>query len=129
MKRLIALLLTAVLLVPFGAAMAQVTSVQPDVFGRFVAAGPAPTLATCGTSSTVSGNDTAGKITIGTGTPSACTITFSRAFAVAPSCYAVDETTAAKNAVTAASTTTAVVLTFAAATVNSDVIAYICIGR
>lgn len=105
------------------AALAQSTN------GRLITTGAAPALSSCGTNSTIVGNDNAGKVTIGTGTPAACTLTFAVAFANAPSCYANDETTQAKNAIQATSTTTTVVLTLAAAAVTSDVISYICIGR
>lgn len=132
MKRLItgcvALALLAVFLALPSPVAAQVTPIQPDTVGRFVAAGPLPTLGTCGTSSTMVGNDTAGKITIGTGTPATCAFTFSRAFAAAPSCTAEDETTTSK-VVNATSTTTAVTIAVTGNTVNGDVLSYVCIGR
>jgi hypothetical protein len=48
----------------------------------------APTVSSCGTSPAVAGTDQVMKVTFGTGTPSACTITFNRAFPVAPNCVA-----------------------------------------
>lgn len=92
--------------------------------------GPVPTLSACGTSPTISGNDNSGTITIGTATPSACTLTFNIAWPNAVSCYFVDRTTATANPGRPTSvTTTAITWTFAAATVNGDVIDYLCLGR
>lgn len=131
LKVVAALTLVAVLAV-IGVSYAQVTSLSTDVFGRFRGNGPAPTLSTCGTAPTVAGTDTAGVITIGTGTPAACTVTFARTFVNAPTCYFNDRTTAGK---TNAGTTYQVVeaaasvtVTFQAATVNGDVISYSCLG-
>ena len=94
-----ATLLVCLLAATFGSGvLAQVTPIQPDTVGRFVAAGPAlaaTSLATCGTTPTIVGNDTAGKITLGV-TPTgavSCVLTFSRAFDVAPICPAMNETT------------------------------------
>lgn len=49
--------------------------------GHVVALGTAPTVATCGTSpSAVTGTDTAGYVTTGTGTVNSCAVTFAKAF-------------------------------------------------
>jgi hypothetical protein len=113
-------------------ALAQAQGASTDAYGRFIGNGPAPTLSSCGTAPTILGTDSAGRITIGTGTPSACTLTFARAWANVPTCYFNDETTAGKtNAGTTyqvVPTKTAVVVTFQAATVNGDVIGYVCVG-
>lgn len=44
-----------------------------------------PVLTTCGTTPTIVGNDTVGKLTTG-GTATTCTITFTTAYNVAPAC-------------------------------------------
>ena len=99
-------------------------------FTNLSGGGSTPTLSSCGTSPTISGTNSAGAITIGTGTPSACTLTFSSAYANGVACVFNDRTTAAANPGRATSvSTSAVTWTFAAATANSDVIDYICIGR
>ena len=70
-----------------------------------------PTISSCGTGSPLaSGNDTRGTITVGTGTPSSCTITFASAFATAPICVVsqLGATTAGTVSVTSTSTTTMV---------------------
>jgi len=86
-----------------------------------------PTVAgSCGTGPTIVGSDLAGKVTTGTGSPTSCTITFQKAFAVAPACVGNDETTAA--AVKAISTTTTLILS-SGAFVASDVLSYLCVGR
>jgi len=86
-----------------------------------------PTVAgSCGTGPTIAGSDYQGKVTTGTGSPTSCTITFQKAFAIAPACFGNDETTAA--AVKAISTTTTVILS-SAAFVASDVLSYLCAGK
>lgn len=52
--------------------------------GHIVTGGSAPTVSSCGTSPSISGNDTAGTVTVGTGVVVACTITFSTARANTP---------------------------------------------
>lgn len=46
----------------------------------------APALTSCGTSPSISGSDTAGTVTMGTGTPTGCVITFNAAYNTAPHC-------------------------------------------
>jgi hypothetical protein len=48
--------------------------------------GTAPTLTSCGTSPSIVGSDIAGQVTMGTGTPTGCTITFASAYTAAPLC-------------------------------------------
>lgn len=87
--------------------------------------GADPVLSSCGTTPTVIGADSAGKITIGTGVTTSCTATFATAFGAAPSCIVVGDNTA----VTFAATTTTTVLTItSSADMDSDVINYHCIG-
>lgn len=128
-KKVVAVLALVALVFAGGIAYAQVTSLSTDFYGRLFGNGPVVVLSSCGTTPTVAGTDTAGTITIGTGTPSACTATFARAYPNAPACFASDQTTIGKNPITAVSTTTAVVLTLTAASVNGDRIDYVCVGR
>lgn len=92
-------------------------------------AGTAPTVSACGTSpSTVTGNDSYGRLTTGSGgTVQSCTLTFAAAYVTAPSCVANDETTIL--AVRATATTTTLVIDSAVAgTLASQVVTYICRG-
>jgi hypothetical protein len=45
-----------------------------------------PTVSACGTDPSIEGDDFAGVVTIGSGVVTSCTITFAKAYAVAPSC-------------------------------------------
>lgn len=129
MKRsMIALVVVAAVLAMPMLAAAQATGVVSDVVGRHVGHGSAPALSSCGTAPTIVGNDSAGKVTIGTGTPSACTLTFTKAWPTGASCRANDDTTIAKNPTTVVTTTTTAVITLTAASVNGDVISYQCTG-
>jgi hypothetical protein len=49
----------------------------------------APALTSCGTSPSIVGDDTAGTVTMGTGTPTGCVITFKTAYANTPICVVV----------------------------------------
>lgn len=48
--------------------------------------GNAPTLSSCGTTPSISGTDFGGEVTMGTGTPTGCTITFATSYVSAPYC-------------------------------------------
>lgn len=81
----------------------------------------------CGTTPSVTGNDHNGTITVGTGATQ-CTLTFGRAWANTPQCFANDRT--AVLSVRATPTTTTVVFaTLVAADIASDTIDYWCVGR
>lgn len=57
------------------------------VEGMLYAAGTAPTVGTCGTSPTISGQNNGGIVTVGTGSPTACTVTFGNGgFTAEPAC-------------------------------------------
>lgn len=87
--------------------------------------GTAPTVSACGTSPTIAGNDSAGRVTVGTSPATSCTITFAAAWTNAPICSVYDETTAVL--VRPASTTTSVV-SFAGSIAANDNLAYRCVG-
>ncbi|MGZ3793138.1 MAG: beta strand repeat-containing protein, partial [Bdellovibrio sp.] len=57
-----------------------------DVAGHVANSGAAATVSNCGTSPTIAGNDTRGTITLGTGNPTACTVTFQTTYASPPYC-------------------------------------------
>lgn len=89
---------------------------------------PALTLTGLGTNPSNVGNDSVGRVTIGTGSPSTGTLTLT--FAVpsvnAPVCTAFDETTAGVNPMKPTPITTAVVFTGAENFVAGDSIGYQC---
>lgn len=98
------------------------------VANHLVTSGTAPSItANCGTSPSVAGNDTSGRITVGTGgTDVACTLTFAATWTTAPSCQCNDESTALL--FKCAATTSTLVITAAAPLGAADKITYHCIG-
>ncbi len=102
----------------------------PTLTTRVVTSGATPAVSntsanSCGTSAaTIIGNDIKGKIIVGATSGTSCTVTFTAAYAVAPSCHANNETTA--NLARATSTTTTVII--AGIFVAGDSLSYICIG-
>jgi hypothetical protein len=99
---------------------------QLEVAGHITTEGTAPTVSACGTSPAIVGSDTAGKVTIGTGVTTSCTLTFATAYANAPPCVVTGDQTATTYAAT--TSTTALIIT-SSADMDSDVIMYICVGR
>ena len=90
-----------------------------------LAAGSAPALTSCGTSPAISGSDLAGTVTIGTGAPTGCVITFNVAYTSAPHCTVTWRATALLSQSYAVSNT-AITLTQTAT--SSDVVDYICVA-
>lgn len=89
----------------------------------------APTITTGGgTSPSVSGSDSIGVITLGTGSPATpFTMTFNGTWASAPSCIVIRNTGTAANVVqVVATTTTTMVVTVATAVAASDKFNYFC---
>lgn len=108
-------------------------SIQPSggltTFGGHIAtAGTAPTVSSCGTSpSAVTGNDTAGKLTMGTASPTACTLTFAGGFAAAPKCTAVASVGGAALAVAPTTVSTSAVTFTTSAAATSGTLTYHCV--
>jgi len=99
------------------------------MFGHQVTTGATPALGSgssdCGTSPSIGGNDSAGRVTVGAANNGRCTITFVSPWPNPPVCSAFDET--ATTLVRPAATSTASMVltgTFAA----GDVLAYSCVG-
>jgi hypothetical protein len=90
-----------------------------------LAAGSAPALTSCGTSPAISGSDLAGTVTIGTGAPTGCVITFNAAYTSAPHCTVTWRATALLSQNYAVSNT-AITLTQTAT--SSGVVDYICVA-
>ena len=97
--------------------------------GHVVSSGTTPTVSSCGTSPTMDPNSTdfAGTINTGSGSPTACTLTFASVFANTPVCIVSDDLQTSEPAVTTRSTS-AITLTLGAA-LNSGHIFYICVGQ
>lgn len=83
----------------------------------------APTVSSCGGSPSITGSATSGKVTIGSGSVTSCTLTFANSFSSAPQCFANDESSV--RLVQAVGTTTTVTLA-SAASMNGEVVSYFC---
>jgi hypothetical protein len=99
------------------------------MFGHLITTGATPALGSgssdCGTSPSIGGNDSAGRLTVGSANGGRCTITFVSPWPNSPVCSAFDETTGTLVRPTAASTATvALTGTFA----DGDVLVYQCVG-
>jgi hypothetical protein len=97
-----------------------------QVAGHITSEGTAPTVSACGTTPSIYGTDTAGKVITGSGVITSCTLTFALGWSIAPVCMVGDET--AIQLIRGASTTTTLIITSATA-ITSHLISYICIGR
>lgn len=98
-------------------------------FGKVYTRGTAPTLSACGTSPpSVVGNDKAGTVTMGTGTPAACTVNFNGAYDTNASICVVSSRTAGRSFYISAASTSAITVT-QDTTADSSVFTYICVGR
>lgn len=88
--------------------------------------GTAPTLSSCGTAPSNTGStDTAGRVVMGTGTPTGCVITFSTPYAVAPHCVVTWQAELASMEYV----TTAAAITLTQTATDSNVVNYVCIAR
>ena len=99
------------------------------MLGHQITTGATPALGSgssdCGTSPSIGGNDSAGRVTVGAANGGRCTITFVSPWPNPPVCSAFDETRGTLVRPTAASTATvALTGTFA----DGDVLAYQCVG-
>jgi hypothetical protein len=123
MKRLTTKLLSGLLALCLTAGLAFGLTTVLDGIG--IGSTTAPVLTSCGTSPAIVGTDLAGTVTMGTGTPTGCVITFNTAKTLAPHCVVTWIATplASQSYVTS---TTAITLTQTAT--SSNVAKYICIG-
>jgi hypothetical protein len=99
------------------------------MFGHQITTGATPALGSgssdCGTSPSIGGDDSAGRVTVGAANGGQCTITFVSPWPNPPVCSAFDETTTTLVRPTATSTAS-IVLTGAFAA--GDVLVYSCHG-
>lgn len=94
------------------------------VISRPFAGGSAPTLSSCGGTPAVVGTDFAGTVTLGSGSPTGCVITFSAAYTNAPICTV----TWRSNLAAMAYTTSTTALTLTQTATSSNVVDYMCVG-
>lgn len=102
-----------------------VTGTTGSFTGHLSTGAVPPVLTTCGTTPAIVGSDTAGLITMGTGSPTGCVITFAKAYVTTPFCSVDWQTSIASMAYTIS--TTAITLTQTAT--SSNLVNYICIGQ
>lgn len=89
----------------------------------------APTLGSdCGSGASIVGSDSAGKVTLGTGSQSTCILTFSVPYTNAPACTATNETNGGGYSVNVGtkSTPSGVLIGGLMNWVDGDVISYTC---
>lgn len=84
-----------------------------------------PVVSACGTTPAITGSNTAGKVTVGTGVTTSCTVTFDTAYANAPACTIAGDSTANTYAATTSNTALTII---SSADMDSDVVMYICVG-
>jgi hypothetical protein len=101
----------------------SITYIQAGTKMRAV--GAAPALTSCGTSPTIEGSDLSGTVTMGTGSPTGCVITFNAAYSNAPRCSVTWRVNIASMQYVVS--TTAITLTQTAT--SSNVVDYICTVR
>ena len=82
-------------------------------------------MTSCGTNPAINGTDFAGTVTMGTGTPAACTITFNAAYGNAPHCTVTWESNLATMQYSVSSTA----ITLTQTPTSSNKVHYICIAR
>ena len=96
------------------------TNSSGDIIGR---GNGTPSVSSCGSGSSRTGRDNAGKITVGTGATTSCTLTFAVSKTNTPACVAsIDSTTIALSVVPAQAT----VVVTSSADMASKVLSYIC---
>jgi hypothetical protein len=107
-----------------GAAESSTTTLT----GKFLVSGSDPAITSCGSSPSISGNDMAGIITVGSGTATACTLTFANTYGTEPMCVITAHfNNASPFYFSAKSATAFTVTTPAGANFASTKINYVCI--
>jgi hypothetical protein len=90
--------------------------------GHIADTGSTPALSSCGTSPAISGTDLAGQVTMGTASPTGCTITFANAYVSAPFCVVTWQTNIASMQYTISTTAITLVQTGT----SSNKVNYMC---
>lgn len=100
-------------------------SLKLDTTGVVAGGVAKPALSSCGSSPSIVGSATSGKITIGSGSTTSCTATFAVAYANAPACVVTGNSTA----ITYGDSTSTTALTItSSADMAASVISYVCVG-
>lgn len=88
------------------------------------------TLTACGTSPSLStgANDTHGTVTVGSGTPTSCTITFAQAYTSVPDCI-TKPFAAGTSQYSSTPSTTTLVVSYNGSSMASSKFTYICMGQ
>lgn len=94
---------------------------------HFSVRGTAPSLSSCGATPAVVGTDNGGQITLGTGSPTGCTVTFNAAWTASPFCVAQATSTVTTATVSSVSGSQFVITE--SGSVPSLTINYVCVGR
>jgi hypothetical protein len=98
-----------------------------DVSGRIQTSGTSATISSCGVGASVLGTATAGRITVGSGSPTTCSINFGQTYTNTPMCaFSSDSQTLGA---TVTETTTQLSIAHVAAFLNGEILKYVCIGR
>lgn len=105
--------------------IATLTATGLTTVGKVATSGTAPALTSCGTSPAIVGSDTAGTVTLGTATPTTCTVTFNAAYAASPICIVSWQTNIASMQYTVS--TSAISITQTAT--SSNKVNYHCIAQ
>jgi hypothetical protein len=110
-----------------GTAPAAVKATTLWATGHVFTTGTAPSLSSCGTSPSIDSNstDVAGKITVGSGAGTVCTLTFASGFTTAPFCIVLPITNGTAFALYTATTTTLPLTNL----VSSQSYNYLCVSK
>ncbi len=96
------------------------------VAGHIVTGGSAPAPTSCGMTPAIAGSDSAGEITMGTGSPTGCIVTFAFAYVSAPFCTVTwQDTPLASQSYTISNTAITLVQT----ATSSNKVNYVCVAR
>ena len=97
----------------------------PAYNGHQVIVGGTPVLTSCGTAPAIYGSDQAGQVTMGTGTPTGCVITFKKPYLTAPLCTVSWQAELASMEYTVTNTAITLVQT----ATDSNLVNYVCFAR
>ena len=98
-----------------------------ETFSSHIAVGAVnPTLSSCGTSPAIVGDDKAGQVTMGTGSPTGCVITFAAPYVAAPLCTVSWQATPLASQSYAVSNTA---LTLTQTGTSSNKVNYMCLAQ
>lgn len=102
-----------------------VAGTYASVGTKIRAIGTAPALTSCGTTPAIEGSDLSGTVTMGTGSPTGCVITFNVAYAAAPRCTVSWRA----NIASMQYTTSTLALTLTQTGTSSNLVDYVCTAR